>query len=191
MLKYCDSFGTPAKSKVRVLSFQGKVVVDKLLRGEDYHPSKELSREGRDYSLEKETYGFGDVIWCFNPVGIKKGRLINEGKFSKEDFLDGSRFEDFRCEMSVYDRVELNDLYLLELEYDVIDLKVGLTHNGCNYVNVVPSLKRDNLCAIYRLVYKSEGDFVERFMPTLKVVEVFKEDVIFLEDFRCELPEGF
>lgn len=185
MLKYCDSFGTPTKSKVRVLSFQGKAVVDMLLKGEDYHPSKECSREGRDYSLEKERYGFEDVIWCFNPLGIKKGRLINEGKFSKEDFLDGSRFEDFRCEMSVYDRVELNDLCLLELEYDIEDVKLGLTHNGCNYVSVVPNLKKDNLCAIYRLVYKSEGSFIERFMPTLKVIEVFKEDVIFQKDFRC------
>lgn len=185
MIKECNSFKSPSSKKVRVLSFQGKEVVGMLLRGEEYHPSKEFSREGRDYLLEKERYGFEDVIWCFNPLGFRRNRLINEGKFTKDDFLNGSMFEAFRCEMSVYDRVELNDLCLLELEYDIEDVKLGLTHNGCSYVSVVPNLKKENICAVYRLVFKSEGSFIERFMPTLKVIEVFKEDVIFQKDFRC------
>lgn len=184
----CYNIGLLENSKkVRVLSFQGKQVVDMLLNGDNYKPIKKFSRENNDYLKEKEAYGFKDVIWCFNPFGFRKGALNTEGVFNKEDFLDGSLFDRFRCQMSI-DKYKIYDnLFLLELEYNIEDLRLGLTHNDCSYANVVPSLKKENICAIYKLVFDWKNNKLLNDKPTLVVVKKFKEDVIFDKDFRCKI----
>lgn len=185
-----NAFGTPSvvSKKIRVLSFQSRDVLEVLLKDGKYHPSIELSREGRDYRLEKEKYGFKDVIWCFSPIGwynpVNNPRLKIDGKFSKEDFIDGSKFFNFRCEMSLPDNEDLNDLVLLELEYDIDELKRGLTHNGCSYVNVVPRLTIENLVAVYRLQYDRSREN-GWYYPEVFVEKVYKDNPLFDEYFLC------
>lgn len=178
-----------SSEKIRVLSFQSKEVLDILLSDKEYHPSFELSREGRDYSLEKESYNFEDVIWCFSPIGWynppSNPRIRIPGKFSKEDFTDGSKFFNFRCEMSLPNNESLNDLILLELEYNEDDLKKGLTHNSCNYVYVAPHLKLENLVAVYRLNYDRSRE-AGWYYPEVFVESIYKENPLFDSNFLCK-----
>lgn len=175
-------------NKIRVLSFQSKDVLDILMSNLEYHPSIEMSREGRDYRLEKEHYGFKDVIWCFSPIGWfnppDNPRIKVPGKFSKEDFIDGSKFFNFRCEMSLPSNEYLNKLVLLELEYCEDELKPGLTHNGSSYVYVAPQLKLKNLVAVYRLKYDRSRE-AGWYYPEVFVEKIFKEDSLFKDYFIC------
>lgn len=190
MLKDSNIFSNAncSPSKIRVLSFQSREVLEILLKDKEYHPSVHLSREGRDCKLEKEQYGFKDVIWCFSPIGWynppNSPRISVPGKFSKEDFIDGSKFFNFRCEMSLPSNEHLNDLVLLELEYNEEELKKGLTHNSCSYVYVVPHLNLENLVAVYRLNYdRSRG--AGWYYPEVFVEKIYKGNPLFESDFLC------
>ena len=190
MLKVIDSFSNinHSSSKIRVLSFQSREVLDILLSHQEYHPDYNLSREGRNYKLEKERYGFTDIIWCFSPIGwynpSNNPRIKIPGKFSKEDFIDGSKFFNFRCEMSLPDNESLNSLVLLELEYDKEDLKSGLTHNSCSYVYVAPYLNLENLVAVYRLNYDRSRE-AGWYYPEVFVEKTYKDNPLFESDFLC------
>lgn len=177
-----NTFGTIPKNKVRVLSFQSREVLDILLKDKIYHPCHKLSREGRDYKLEKDTYGFKDVIWCFSPVGCK---TITPNKFIKDDFINGVKFFNFRCEMSLPSNECLNDLFLLELEYDYYTPKPGLTHNACSYVYVIPELTMDNLVAVYRLNYDRRRE-AGWYYPEVFIEKIYKRDSLFTSNFICK-----
>ncbi len=105
MLKVIDSFSNinHSSSKIRVLSFQSREVLDILLSHQEYHPDYNLSREGRDYKLEKERYGFTDIVWCFSPIGwynpSNNPRIKVPGKFSKKILLmvQNSLILDVKC----------------------------------------------------------------------------------------------
>ena len=167
--------------KISVLTFQSQEVLDIILNGEDYNVDYSKCREKHDYTLEKETYGFNNVIWCFSAMGFD---TLEPNNFSKEDFINASLFERFRSEMSINFREELNNLVLLELEYNKEELKPGLTHNHCSGVMVVDSLSLDNLKAVYRLEYNDEDD-KQWFYPKVYVDRLLSKDTIFTEEFLC------
>lgn len=170
-----------SNTKIRVLTFQSREVLDILLKKGEYNSDIDLSRESRDYSLDIKQLEGANPIWCFSPVGLKTLYL---NKFVKEDFLNGSLFDRFRCEMSLPSGESLNDLVLLELEIPTENVKVGLTHNAYVGAVVIPSISLSSLIATYSLEYK-DGDGTSYFYPKVKLTTIYSECPLFGCDFTC------
>lgn len=99
---------------MRVLTFQSKEVLNVLENNDRYEINKYLCRESGEYNLELIRYKYFSPVWVFAPLGMNKRKLKDSNKFSKEDFIDAVKFMGFKCEMSLYDTLELNNFYLLE-----------------------------------------------------------------------------
>lgn len=90
-------------NKIRILTFQSVEVLNILLNEGEYFANGELARENRNYSDDIRQLNGVQPIWCFSPVGVR--HFLNPFKendeYSAEDFINGSMFDTFRCEMSL------------------------------------------------------------------------------------------
>lgn len=167
---------------MRVLSFQSQSVLDILKSTGEYKIDKQLCREKHSYNKELEAYGYESPVWVFAPIGM--ARLITPNVFHYRDFIDASKFMNFKCEMSLRNTTDLNNFLLLELDVEESQLKDGITHNGCSYAKVVNGITLDQLRAVYRLEY-NRAEEAGWYYPTVHIVELFDANPLFPKSFKC------
>lgn len=130
-------------NKIKVVSFQSAEVLNKLLTDGVFWADAKKSREGRDYRPDIDQLGCLPV-WLFAKP--------DKSSLSKEDFMDGTLLEKCRCEMSLRQDPGLSKFYMLELEIDPQAIKVGLTHNACDWAFVKECFTITELKAVYQVI---------------------------------------
>lgn len=90
-----------------------------------YRARAELSREGRDYRLERELLNRYEPVWGFIP-----------NSWNIEEYFDGEIFERLRCEMSLPQKDSWHGLVILGLLFPKQQVKHGLTYNAAKNVVV-------------------------------------------------------
>lgn len=125
---------------MRVLSMQGKAVLDILRSNGVYHADVSKARERAPYSEDIEQLNGRVPIWCW--------------AYPCMDFITmctGEILEYLRCEMSLSQDNCWDNFYMLEVEVSDNELKVGKHHNGCCWSKVFGELTADMLMAVYTL----------------------------------------
>lgn len=163
-------------SRIKVLTFQSKEVIQTLLDSGIYLSDPNKSREGRDYHLDIKQLGGYHPVWCFVHIDRKD--------FKIEDFLNGDLFFRYKCEMSLNSDKGLSEFFLLELEVDKESMKLGLTHNAYRGAIVIPFIKIEQLCAIYTLNYN------DWYYANVQLVSRFKLDILFPGGLECMKVEA-
>lgn len=131
---------TAPKGKVRLITFQGKEVLEELASNKVYYADDTRKRENRDYSRDRDNIGGHQPVWCFRvPEPIQLDR-----------WYTGAYLFNYSCEMSLNNK-SLKDFKMLELLVDE-DLPVtGVTHNSYEHSVVLPYLKEDWVTMHYEL----------------------------------------
>lgn len=148
---------------MKALTFQSKEVWDILQKDLIYHASPELQREHTDYVRDREQLGGAQPIWLFAPTWLCWMAICRRSFW-------------IRCkeEMGVN---SLKDLYVFEVDIDSKDMKVGLTHNSCNWAMVTPELKIQQIRAVHKVITDSEVEY--RFL--IKPIKLLSSDAIIKE----------
>lgn len=173
-------------NEVRLLSFQTRDVLETIISKGVYLADSNKSREKRDYSKDVEQLKGCNPIWCFSPVGIRVDfkPLKTPGKFSQEDFISGSLFDTFRCEMSLSSGESLNDLVILEIGVDYRQPRIGITHNSYQGAVVIQMIELRDLVAVYTVEY-ADADDLKWHYPEVMVEKIYKENPLFRSNFLC------
>lgn len=147
--------------KVRLLSAQSPKVLEIAQHG-FYRARAELSREGRNYDLERQMLHGCDPIWGFIP-----------DSWDIQDYYDGEILECFRREMSLPQKDSWSGLVLLELSLPSPHVKIGRTHNASKNVVVFSYIQPGNIQAAYKLTDVERPAVLEGLVPPhyFKVIE--------------------
>ncbi|MFF2798221.1 hypothetical protein [Lysinibacillus xylanilyticus] len=133
---------TEKDGTIRILTFQSKVVLDKIKQDGVYYADDSKKRERRDYSLDKDQLGGHQPVWGF----------AIPSDFKARDIYRGSLFIHFKCEMSLSESI-LSDFVCLELFVPSELVKLGLSHNACYFAVVYPYIKKEYLHRVYNIEY--------------------------------------
>lgn len=76
---------------------------------------------------------------------------------------------------------EFEKLFMIEFRVNTSELKVGLTHNACDYAYVTSVIKYNNLVGVYELGYP------DWYFPYIYIwpLYVFEDNCICKSPFMC------
>lgn len=169
-------------SKIHLITFQRREVLDELKRYGEYIPNPRMGTEPETELITAESLGYFPV-WYVNPLVLGQSN-IDVDALCLRSFMG---YYETAFPMHRYDIS--NDYYLFEI---VVGNDVVTEQNSSHLCTCLPDIQLDNVVGVYQF-YRNDpycGFPNTEYEPYIKVVETLSESAMCSKDYAAALEFG-